>query len=192
MSKKHDWSEYFEFMREKPPSTLLVEALKYLDDKDKAIDIGAGSLRDTQYLLKEGFDVTVIDSSPLLKDEVARIENVQLHPVVVSFEDYSFPKNEYNFASAAFALNFCDPIQFDAVFGKIKDSLKPGGIFCSELYGDLDEWSKLPGKTYPSKDRIMKLLAGLEIIRFIEEKTDKKDMSGEVKYKHVFQFIVRK
>ena len=192
MPNKKDWSEYYEFMREKPPSALLVAGLKYLKQKDKAIDIGGGSLRDTRHLLQEGLDVTVIDSSPLLMDEAARIKDMRLHPMVVSFENYTFPKNEYNLASAIFALNFCNPLKFDAVFWKIIDSLKPGGIFCSELYGDHDEWSKLPGKTYPSKDRVMKLLVGLEIIRFIEEKTDKKDMSGEVKYKHVFQFIIRK
>ena len=77
MSIKKDWSEYFEFTREKPPFLLLIEALKYVTDKGKAIDIGGGALKDTRYLLDEGFDVTVIDNSPLLEQEASRIKNVR-------------------------------------------------------------------------------------------------------------------
>ena len=192
MSIKKDWSEYFEFTREKPPFSLLVEALKYVTDKDKAIDIGGGALRDTRYLLNYGFDVTVIDNSPLLEQEASRINNDKLHAYIVSFEDFNFPKNEYNLASAMFALTFCDPNHFDVVFEKIKDSLKPGGIFCGQLFGDRDKWSNNIKMTYPSKDRLVKLLTGFEVISFVEKETDDKDANDEVRCGHVFQFIVRK
>jgi len=124
MSIKKDWSEYYELTREKSPSALLVEALKYVKNKVNAIDLGGGALKDARYLLNEGFDVTIIDSSPLLEQEVSRIKNTRLHAFVASFEDFSFPKNEYDLASAMFALNFCDPSNFDEVFEKIKDSIK--------------------------------------------------------------------
>ena len=45
-------------------------------------------------------------------------------------------------------------------------------------------------KTYPSKDKILKLLAGFEIISFVE--TDDKTTDDEVRRGHVLRFIVRK
>lgn len=189
---KQDWSEYFEFTREKPPFSLLVEALKYVKNKSKAIDIGGGALRDTRYLLEEGFDVTVVDSSPLLEQEAARIKNDRLHPFVVSFEDFNFPQNEYDLASAMFALNFCNPSCFDSVFEKIKGSLKKEGIFCAQLFGDHDKGSNKENMTYPSKDQMIRLLAGLEILGFHEKEPDDKEASSEVRSGHIFQFIARK
>ncbi len=169
-----------------------MEAVKYVVDKGKAIDIGGGSLRDTRYLLDQGFDVTVMDNSPLLNEEVARIQNVKLHQFVASFEDFPFPKNEYDLASAMFALTFCDPLHFDTVFKKIEDSLRSGGIFCGQLFGDRDMWSNNPNMTYPNKGHLMKLLSNFEVINFCEKETDDKDSSDEVRSGHVFQFIARK
>lgn len=189
---KKDWSEYFEVTRSKPPFSLLVEAVKYIKDKGKAIDIGGGALRDTRYLLEQGFDVTVIDNSPLLKQEADRIKDPDLHHIVTAFEDFHFPKSEYNLASAMFVLNFCDPTRFDTAFQNIKDSLKPGGVFCGQLFGDRDTWSNNAGMTYPSKDHLMKLLSGFEVISFVEKETDNKDASDEVRSGHVFSFIARK
>ncbi|MES2314964.1 MAG: methyltransferase domain-containing protein [Patescibacteria group bacterium] len=193
MSKKTDWSEYYDFTRTKPPYSLLIESLEYVKEKGGAIDIGAGALRDTRYLLENGFDVTVVDNSPLLDAEAAKINNSKLHVSAVSFEDFDFPKNKYDLASAMFALNFCDPVYFDAVFEKIKGSLKPDGIFCALLFGDRDEWSNYADKTYPSKDRITKLLNDFEIISLNEKNPGEKDESGElITSGHVLQFIARK
>lgn len=189
----NDWSEYYDFTRAKSPYSLLVEALKHVNDKGKAIDIGGGALRDSQHLLAEGFDVTVIDNSPLLTKEANRIANKKLHAFVESYEDFDFPKNEYDLASAMFSLNFCNLIHFEAVFKKIIGSIKPGGIFCALLFGDRDEWSSYADKTYPSKDRIIKLLDGFEIISFAEKNPGEKDRNDELMTSgHVLQFIARK
>jgi tellurite methyltransferase len=193
MNKHQDWSEYYDFTRTKPPYSLLVEALKYVKDRDKAIDIAGGALRDTRYLLDNGFDVMVIDNSPLLNDEAKRVNDVKLHASAISFEEFDFPKDRYDLASAMFALNFCNPIHFDAVFNGIKDSLKPGGIFCAQLFGDRDEFSHYADKTYPSKDRLMKLLEDFEIISFKEKNPGESDTNGELMTSgHVLQFIARK
>ncbi|MEI6528553.1 MAG: methyltransferase domain-containing protein [bacterium] len=193
MNQKKDWSEYYDFTRNRPPYSLLIEALKYVKDKGNAIDIGGGALRDSRYLLSNGFDVTVIDNSMLLSHEAEKIRDSKLHISIASFENFNFQKNKYNLASAMFALNFCDPIHFDTVFKKIKDSLKPGGIFCAILFGDRDEFSNNINKTYPSKEQITKLLDDFEIISFIEKNPGEKDRNDELMTSgHILQFIAKK
>ena len=140
MESKNDWSEWYDMTRAQPPNELLVEALLYVKNTGKALDIGGGALKDTMYLLQKGFDVTVIDKSPLLENEAKKINSEQLHFVVTSFEDFDFPVDEYVLASAAHSLPFCDPAQFSRMVADIKLSLMKGGIFCGQMFGDQDMW----------------------------------------------------
>jgi SAM-dependent methyltransferase len=194
MAKTTDWSQYYEYTRNLPPYSFLVEAQKYVKAKGRAIDIGGGALRDCVYLLKQGFEVTVIDNSPLLAQEATSLANNKLHPVIESFEDFQFPENEYDLASAMFSLNFCSPNNFDMVFEKIKNSLKKDGIFCCQLFGNRDKSAGNSGldKTYPSREMVEKLLQDLEILDFVEKENDDKDADHEVRSGHVFQFVARK
>lgn len=129
-----DWSDYYKATKAKPPRPLLVKALEFVENKDKAIDLGGGALNDTKYLLDQGFDVTVVDKSPLMEQEAKDIPSDKLHAFTAAFEDFNFPKEEYDLASAMFALPFAAPNHFNAVFEKIKDSLKKGGIFCGQIF----------------------------------------------------------
>jgi len=188
MADKKDWSEYYDFTRPQPPCELLVEALSYVRDIGKVIDIGGGALRDTKYLLQKGFDVTVIDKSPLLVKEAQEIKNERLHLFVTSFEDFQFPVDEYVLASAMYSLPFCEPAHFSRVITNIKASLKKGGIFCGQMFGDHDQWSKTVEMTYITADKAMEYLADMEIISFREQETEE----GRTKHWHIFDFIARK
>jgi SAM-dependent methyltransferase len=188
MTDKKDWSEYYNFTREQPPSQLLIEALSHVENTGKAIDIGGGALRDTRYLLQKGFDVTVIDKSPLLEREASNIKNERLHLFVTSFEDFQFPVDEYILASAMHSLPHCDPEHFGRVIINIKSSLKKGGIFCGQMFGDHDQWSKTVEMTYLTADKAREYLKDMEIISFREEETEE----GRTKHWHIFNFIARK
>lgn len=188
MIDKKDWSEYYDFTREQPPRELLVEALQYVKDIGKAIDIGGGALRDTKLLLQKGFDVTVIDISPLLEKEASEIKNERLHTIVTSFENFKFPINEYILASAMYSLPHCDPEHFGNVITNIKSSLKKGGIFCGQMFGEHDQWSKTVNMTYITADKAREYLNDMEIIAFREIETKE----GETKHWHIFDFIARK
>ncbi len=188
MTDKKDWSEYYDFTRAQPSHGLLAEALLYVKNTGKAIDIGGGALRDTKYLLQKGFDVTVIDKSPLLEKEALEIKNERLHTFVTSFEDYKFPADEYILASAMYSLPHCEPEHFGRVITNIKLSLKKGGIFCGQMFGDHDQWSKTVGMTYLSADEARGYLNDMEIITFREEETKE----GRTKHWHIYNFIARK
>jgi tellurite methyltransferase len=189
---QQDWSEYHEITQAHPPSKLLVKALEYVINKNKAIDIGAGALKNTRYLLEQGFDVTVIDKSPLAEQEAKTLMNDKVHAFTTSFEDFAFPENEYDLAAAMFALPFIEPLHFETVFKKIKKSLKPGGIFCGQFFGMNDEWAKNPAMTFHTAEQVRALLDGLEIISFNEVEKDGTTVNGEAKHWHIFHIIARK
>lgn len=106
---KTDWSEYYRITKDKPPSKLLLKALGYVKNKDRAIDIGGGALKDTRYLLSQGFDVIVIDADELMAIEARKIVSNKLHYAVSSFADFHFPENTFDVANAQFSFPFNPP-----------------------------------------------------------------------------------
>lgn len=188
-----NWSTYYEKTKNKPPRELLVKALVYVANKGSAIDIGAGALNDTRYLLEQGFEVTAIDSEPSLLEHAASLHNPRLHPAVASYDAFDFPNEKYDIASAMFALPFNPPESFNAMFAKLKNSLKQGGIFCGQFFGVRDEWNK-PSRhmTFHTQEQIEKLLEGFEVIFLGEEEKDGSTAAGASKHWHIFHIIAKK
>lgn len=191
-SQKKDWQEYYEITKNKPPTKLLIKALGYVANKSKAIDIGGGALKDTRFLLEQGFDVTVVDKADLMVKEAEAIKSDKLHYVVSSFADFDFLQNEYDIASAMYSLPFNPPKSFDTVFTRIKQSLKKDGIFCGQCFGVRDEWSTNQKMTFHTKEQVEKLLLGMGVILLDEEEKDDKTANGTPKHWHVFHFIAKK
>ncbi len=192
MKVEKDWSEYYKATQEKPPRPLLVQALEYVAHKEKAIDIGGGALNDSRYLLEQGFEVTVIDKSPLLEEQAKGLSNEKLHATVTSFEDFDFPENEYDLVCAMFALPFTDPQHLNTVFKKVKDSLKKGGVFCGQLFGINDEWSNNPKMSFHTKEQVENLFNELEVVSMKEVEEEGPTATGPSKHWHVFHVIAKK
>lgn len=190
--QKRDWQEYYEITKNKPPTKLLIKALENVAAKNKAIDIGGGALKDTRYLLEQGFDVTVVDKADLMAKEAEAIKSDKLHYFVSSFADFDFPKSEYDIASAMYSLPFNPPDSFDAVFTRIKESLVNGGIFCGQCFGVRDEWSTNQKMTFHTKEQVEKLLSDMEVILLDEEEKDDRTANGTPKHWHIFHFIAKK
>jgi len=152
--QKPDWTEFYRITKNRPPSELLVKALSYVATKRKAIDIGGGALKDTRYLLDQGFDVAVVDKEDLMTKEAEAIKSDKLHYVVSTFADFEFPKNEYDIVSAMYSLPFNPPHSFDFVFHKIKSSLVKNGVFCGQFFGIRDEWSTNREMTFHTREGV--------------------------------------
>ncbi len=191
-AQKQEWEEYYELTKQKPPSSLLVKALASVRHNGKAIDIGGGALKDTRFLLEKGFEVTVIDNEELMAKEAQKIRSVKLQYFVSSFADFDFPKNEYDVATAQYALPFNPPDSFDVVFSCIKQSLVQGGILCGQFFGDRDEWHTNPEMTFHTKEQVEQLLSDVEVILLDEEEKDGHIANGTPKHWHIFHFIARK
>ncbi len=192
MSTQKDWSEYYKLTGNKPPSKLLVKALPFVANKEKAIDIGGGALKDTRYLLAEGFDVTVIDASESVREAAHALDSEKVHVHITTFEDFQFPEDTYDIASAMFALPFTGPTHFTEVFRRIEKSLVPGGIFCGQFFGKNDGWSQNPHMTFHTESEIKSLLEHFKLLSFAEIEKDGTTANGAPKHWHIFEFIARK
>lgn len=92
----YDWGGYYEMIGEKSHTkNLEVAVIKYCTEKNKALDVGAGNLRDTKFLLDQGFEVVAVDPSP---SSVAIAEKIH-HP---KFSMLSKPAGAIDFESETF------------------------------------------------------------------------------------------
>lgn len=190
---KTRWSEYYEITKNKPPSELLVKAIGFLDSKDNALDLGAGALKDTGFLLQNGFKVTAIDSEPAMIQVAAEINNDNLKTVTSSFEDSDYPKQSYDLINAQYALPFNSPHTFNEVWNKIKNSLKSNGIFTGQFFGNNDEWNITgTNMTFKTESEVRDLLSGMEVIELTEEDKDSTTANGKPKHWHIFHVIAKK
>lgn len=186
------WKSHHEVREMSPPSRVLVESLQYTQERGTAIDVGAGPLQDTRYLLGEGFEVTAIDSDVLTQEYAEKIDSKKLHVVITNFDQFDFPKEEYDVVSATASLPFNSPETFDAVLEKIKGSLKEGGIFSGQLFGANDTWSDDSRMKFHTHQEAEELFADMEVLKMNEREFDGQTVGGEKKHWHIIDFIVRK
>lgn len=190
----HSWQSYFERTKDNPPRALLVAALPFVTRRDAALDLGAGALNDSRYLLEQGFrHVTAIDNDPVAQAVAKTFPKDRFTYGIASFEHFAFPENAYDLVNAQFSLPFIRPDRFDAVLGKILRALRPSGIFTGQLFGDRDTWNA-PGRnmTFHTHEEATRLLSTLEMLRFEEEEKEGSTALGEQKHWHILHFIAKK
>src|SRR5439155_1976460 len=121
------------------PRPTLLDAMGRFAAPGLAVDLGCGTGRDTIALLRAGWRVTAIDREreaiDLLRATVGD-DGGRLTTEISSFENARWPVCEL--VNASFALPFCPPEHFDEVWRRIVDSLRPGGRFAGQLYGEHD------------------------------------------------------
>ncbi len=194
MHTEHGWHEYYEQTKDGPPNRLLIEALALCQIRQEALDLGAGSLIDSKYLLAQGFEhVTAVDSTQAPEHMSEGLPTDKFEYVIVPFDEFSFPENRYDLVSAQFSLPFNPPATFDAVFERIKHSLKHGGIFTGQLFGKEDGWNTPESHlTFHDKSKVEQLLSDMDISKLDEIIKDDTLASGHTKHKHLFNIIARK
>jgi SAM-dependent methyltransferase len=203
------WSRYYAAAGDDPRPTLL-HALEHFEREPSgdrfAIDLGCGTGRDTAELLRRGWRVLAVDSqAEALEQLVARLEpgvdTGRLETLQSRFEDAAWP--EADLVTSSFALPFCDPERFPSVWERITESLRPGGRFCGQLFGDRDEWaarppeafagtSSPPAITFHTRAEVEDLLSGLEVEYLREIDEDGQTAVGDRKRWHHFHIVARK
>ena len=189
-----DWENYYKKHISRKPREQLVKAVNLCFKKENALDLGAGTLIESKFLLKSGFKkVVAVDNSPETKVFAKKINSKKFILKISSFEDFKFSKNKYDLISAQYSLPFYGPKNFKNFIKKIKDSLKLNGIFTGQLFGVNDEWNvKRRELVFQNREQALKLLSGLKILEFKEEEKDIKITSGISKHQHIFHFIAEK
>jgi tellurite methyltransferase len=192
------WTDYYEAAGDDPRDTLL-DALRRFEGEPpgdrSAVDLGCGTGRDTVELLRRGWAVLAIDGeAEALERLVARdlppAGNDRLTIVRAAFQEATWP--ETDLVNSSFALPFCPPVAFPGLWQRIERSLRPGGRFCGQLFGDRDGWSDEDDLTFQTRAEMEALLASLEIERLDEIEEDGSTATGRDKHWHLFHVVARK
>jgi trans-aconitate methyltransferase len=184
-----DWTAYYDATGEAPRETL-VAALDAFDAPGFAVDLGCGNGRDTVELVRRGWRVLAIDGDA---NGIARLEGRGLPNVetrVASFADATWPACDL--VSSSYALPFCAPGDFHALWTRIVDSLPAGGRFAGQLFGDRDGWRDEADMTFHTRAEAEELLRPFELELFDEEEEDGETALGDPKHWHLFHVVARK
>jgi tellurite methyltransferase len=184
------WKDYVQKTINKKAHKILVKAAD-LVEPGRALDLGAGALGDSKYLVSKGYQVTAVDSEQSVRDLATGIPNLEV--VVTPMEDF-IPNHTYELINAQYSLPFVSRENFWKVVSMISDALQEKGVLCATFFGPEDEWKDDSELTFVSKDELVENLAthNLLVIYNEEEKGFGGTTAGASKFWHVFHVIARK
>jgi len=189
------------------PRELLVRALAIVGEPAgpgaaprRAIDLGAGLGQEAEELLRRGWCVTATDASRRMLDSVRRRASAigagdRLEVMHAAFEATPIAPESFDLVHAGFALPFCPPRHFDAVWRALRASLRPGGLFVGQFFGPRDEFvitSPAEVMSSHTTDEVRARLDGMEVL--VHEEVDRmgETAPGVPKHWHVHHVIARK
>ena len=191
------WLKYYDATAGRPPRPTLIRALAGFSPSSTqrhAVDLGSGDGRDTIELLRQGWSVLAIDAEPRGLERLrARPDlpaTASLTCLCARFEAARW--DAADLVNSSFALPFCPPERFADLWARISGSLKPGGRFAGQLFGERDQWAGRPGMTCLTRAAAERLLRDLVIEHFEEEETDGSTALGEPKHWHIFHVVARR
>ena len=190
-----DWTEYYERTAGRPPRRTLLAALERFGPSAgrRAVDLGCGDGRDTVALLQQGWQVLAIDAEPAAIERLGARElppGAALETRCARFEDAAW--GEADLINASFALPLVPPARFPALWARILASLKPGGRFSGQLFGERDAWRGEKAITFLVRAEVERLLHGFAVELFEEEESDAATPYGKRKHWHLFHIVARK
>jgi membrane dipeptidase len=185
------WGRFFAAAGDDARPTLL-DAVERFAVPGFAVDLGCGTGRDTAELLRRGWRVLAIDREPEAFERLHALvgpSSPRLQTRSARFEVASWPACEL--VNASFALPFCRPQDFPPLWQKIVDSLRVGGRFCGQLFGERDDWAG-SGVVVHTRPELRELLAPFEVERLDELDQDGSTAVGTQKHWHLFHIVARK
>ena len=157
-----------------------------------AVDLGAGTGRDTAELIRRGWRVLAIDREA---EAIGRLHELvgadggRLETITARYEQAEWPACDL--VNASFALPFCSPSEFPRVWGRIVDSIVPGGRFAGQLFGNRDAWART-GIVVQTREEVDALLEPFEVERLEEFEGEASTVIGKTKQWHLFHVVARK
>ncbi len=194
-----NWNEYYNAVEGRPPRETLAKAIEIFDTESQtserfAVDLGCGEGRDTLELLRRGWRVLAIDGEEEgIKRLLVRckINSHLLSTQVVCFENLILPK-PVDLINASFTLPFCTPEYFPNLWKEIVSSLRSGGRFCGQLFGERDSWAVYTSMNHHTRTQVETLFKNFETEMLLEEDHPGKTATGIEKHWHIFHIVARK
>jgi hypothetical protein len=197
-SEIEDWSGYFNAVLGKGARDTLISALDFFEQEGintgYALDLAAGEGRDSLELLSRNWRVLATDNHPEAFTHLwARVPEVlkpKLTTAEVNFCDMILPNCDM--VNASFALPFCEPKHFEVLWNKIVTSIRPGGRFAGQFFGNRDTWASIPNRSHHSREEVLKLLEGFSIEMMREEERDDPPELRKPKHWQIFHIVAKK
>lgn len=196
-NRSQRWRRYYAKTGGRPPRETLLFALDRFDAEagpGQAVDLGCGGGRDTIEMLRRGWSVLAIDEE---REAIATLRarpdlppGGRLEPRLARFDETDWPAADL--VNSSFALPLCPRTRFSSLWRRIRDSLRPGGRFSGQLFGERDSWMGDPGMIHLTRQGAELLLTGLEVEMFREEEEDAVTPRGSLKHWHVFHIVARR
>ncbi len=186
-----DWSEYYDAVEGKPLNPFFMILEPHLPAGGHAIDLGCGSGRGTEWLLKRGFTVHAIDSEP---EGLARLHERLGDPPGLTLSRSAFETAELepsDLVLSVFSLFFTKPEDFGSVWANIMASVRLGGLFAGQLLGPGDDWADGTLSVH-NRSEVESLLSGWDVLHWEEAQRDGHTAMGKPKMWHVHHIIARR
>jgi trans-aconitate methyltransferase len=189
------WAGYYRWQAGREVRDLLTRALTTygaVSPGDVAVDLGCGAGVETRALLDAGFEVTAVDASveSLAIVDAYPESGTRLTAVLTPMQDVVLPAADLLYSG--YALPFCTPDTFPAVWAGLLASLRPGGVLACDLFGERDEWAgDSPTMTFLTLDRVRELVEPLDLVSLDEVDEDGKAYAG-AKHWHRFEVLARR
>lgn len=187
-----EWNGFIKNTKNKSPRQLTEKAVSWVENKNLALDIGAGALNDTKYLLKNGFNVDAVDIENVVLDFSKEIKNNKLKINILPIQEFNLGFEKYDIIVANFVLPFVKSQEIKPLMQRVFNSLKINGIFCGVFFGQNDFYKNNKNIIFNSKEQINELLRGNEKLYFAEIEKERLNCNKELEHYHTFEFISRK
>ena len=186
--------KYYDNTKNAEPNYIVKEFIKLNVRPGNAVELGCGAGRDTVYLIKNGWNVLAIDKENVKSRIVEKLSKDELKKFKFSkqkFECIELEKNDLIVSN--FSLSFCNKNDFEKLWNKIRNSILNDGYFVGNFFGVNDSWSVTkPQMLFLSKEQVIELFDGFEIVFFEEIEKDSLTALGKLKHWHFFNVIARK
>lgn len=193
------WARYYAATAGRPPRPTLLRALaRFADERPAAqrlaLDLGAGTGRDTKAILGAGWRVIAVDREAAALDELAaRIAAPDRDRLVLVQADLAtWQPPPADLVNASFVLPFVPRPGFDTLWRRMAEALLPGGRLACHLLAERDSWV-LDGRCH-GVDRagLDELLGGYVVELIDEEENDGTTPRGEAKHWHLWHINARR
>lgn len=188
------FSSYCKATAGRPPRELYRQVVARFAQSGLAIDLGCGIGNETADLLSKGWRVLALDQQAeaisLLEARIPPEQIDRLETRVATFENLELPPAD--FIWVGLSLPFCPPEYFDGLWSKITASLKPGGRFAGDFFGNRHAWADRPGMTSHTIEQVKALAGSLTLEYFIEEEGETGTVSDGIQHWHGFGLVLRR
>ncbi len=196
------WSDYLNTTRQDiKPSQTLVKALALFKKGNiktgYAVDLGAGTGKDTLYLLKKHWRVLAIDySSKAIYIVLQRAKEGHLPPPDTEINGFSNMTLPYDIdlINANLALPFISAEEFPTVWQNIVAQIRVGGRFSGNFFGYKDDYARSEGSNmnFVDQNKLKQMFAHFHIESLALHEGYYSDTNSHKKYWQIWDVVAKK